>query len=158
MVAGGLALVKQFFRDQLSSEELVARLFQTADGTGRYEDTAIYGHGLMDLGAATSPVGETTVATGVQVHGPGTALGRTGLQVGQAFGDGLVLSLAGQEIAAFDSLGSPFWYDVAGLTSVPEAATLSGRLRDFQRAPALLPGLSASNANPDSASGAGCRI
>ena len=147
MVAGGLALVKQFFRDQLSSEELVTRLFQTADGTGRYEDSSVYGHGLMDLGAATSPVGETTVAAGDQVHGPGTALGRTALQVGQAFGDGFVQSLAGHEIAAFDSLGSPFWYDVAGLTSVPEAATLSGRLRDFQRAPALLPGQSASNAN-----------
>ena len=146
MVSGGLALVKQFFRDQLSSEELVARLFQTANDSGRYEDSSIYGHGLMDLGAATSPVGETTVATGDQVHGPGTALGGTGLQVGQAFGDGFVLSLTGQEIAAFDSLGSPFWYDVAGLTSVPEAASLSARLRDFQRAPVLAPGQSASNA------------
>ena len=147
MVAGGLALVKQFFRDQLSSEELVTRLFETADGTGRYEDASIYGHGLMDLGAATSPVGETTVATGGQVHGPGTALSGTGLQPGQAFGDGFVQSLAGQEIAAFDALGSPFWYDVAGLTSVPEAATLSSRLREFQHAPVLLPGRTASNAN-----------
>ena len=146
MVSGGLALVKQFFRDQLSSEELVTRLFQTADRSGRYEDSETYGHGFMDLGAATAPVGEMTVATGDRVHGSGAALGATGLQLGQAFGDGFAQSIAEQEIAAFDSLGSPFWYDFAGLAPVPQTASLSERLREFQRSPALAPGQSPSSA------------
>ena len=57
MVTGGLAVMKQLFRDQLSNEELVGRLFLTADNTGVYADRDIYGNGRMDLGAATSPVG-----------------------------------------------------------------------------------------------------
>ena len=57
MVSGGLAVMKQLFRDQLSNEELVSRLFATADSTGIYADRETYGHGRMDLGAATSPVG-----------------------------------------------------------------------------------------------------
>ena len=57
MVAGGLALMKQLFRDQLPNTELVTRLFETADKTGIYSDRTIYGQGAMDLGAATSPRG-----------------------------------------------------------------------------------------------------
>ena len=55
MVAGGLAIMKQLFRDQLSNTELVTRLFETADRSGVYADAAIYGRSSMDLGAATSP-------------------------------------------------------------------------------------------------------
>ncbi|MYI71690.1 MAG: serine protease, partial [Synechococcus sp. SB0673_bin_10] len=57
MVSGGLAIMKQLFRGQLSSEQLVSRLLTTAKDDGIYADSAIYGHGLMDLGAATSPWG-----------------------------------------------------------------------------------------------------
>ena len=55
MVTGGLALMKQFFRSQLSSADLLSRLLETADRSGPYADAATYGRGLMDLGAATSP-------------------------------------------------------------------------------------------------------
>ena len=57
MVAGGLAVMRQLFRDQLSNPELLTRLFATADKTGIYATSSIYGQGKMDLGAATSPVG-----------------------------------------------------------------------------------------------------
>ena len=56
-VSGGLALMKQLFRSQLSNTALVTRLYSTANKTGEYADRSIYGQGLMDLGAATSPVG-----------------------------------------------------------------------------------------------------
>ena len=39
------------FRDQLSSQELVERLFATADKTGLFSDSTIYGQGLVDLDA-----------------------------------------------------------------------------------------------------------
>ena len=61
MVAGGLALLKQLFRDQLFNTALVERLLETADNSGIYADRAIYGRGKMDLGAATSPVGILSV-------------------------------------------------------------------------------------------------
>ncbi|MXY62337.1 MAG: S8 family serine peptidase, partial [Synechococcus sp. SB0665_bin_28] len=57
MVSGGLITMKKLFRDQLSNEELVSRLFATANDDGIYADSAIYGQGLMDLGAATNPWG-----------------------------------------------------------------------------------------------------
>ena len=57
MVSGGLAVMKQLFRNQLSNTALLSRLFDTANDRGVYTNSAVYGHGLMDLGAATSPVG-----------------------------------------------------------------------------------------------------
>ena len=40
MVTGGLALMKQFFRDQLPNTNLVARLLETADRSGVWADSA----------------------------------------------------------------------------------------------------------------------
>ena len=73
MVSGGLALMKQLFRNQLSNTALVTRLFATANKKGKYGTGATYGQGLMDLGAATSPQGATMVASGNTVGAPGSA-------------------------------------------------------------------------------------
>ena len=122
MVTGGLALMKHYFRGQLSNVDLLARLLETADRNGPYADAEIYGRGLMDLGTATSPVGEPVVAMGGRVESPGAAIHDTSLQVGSAFGDAFVPSLASREIAAFDALGAPFWYDVGNLVTVSSQA------------------------------------
>jgi hypothetical protein len=45
-------------KGQLGSQEIVSRLFATANKKGIYADKAIYGQGLMDLNAATEPVGQ----------------------------------------------------------------------------------------------------
>ena len=74
MVAGGLAILKQLFRDQLSNTALTARLLSTADNTGRFADRTVYGRGLMDLKAATSPVGVLDVPMSSLSEGSGTAL------------------------------------------------------------------------------------
>ena len=58
MVSGGLITLKKLFRDQLPNEELVSCLFSTANDDGIYANSAIYGHGLMDLGVATKPLGD----------------------------------------------------------------------------------------------------
>ena len=84
MVAGGLAVMKHRFRGQLSNEDLLARLLETADRTERYSDEKVYGRGLMDLAAATSPVGGERVATGTSVTGPGRTLWSTRLGLGTA--------------------------------------------------------------------------
>jgi subtilisin family serine protease len=59
-VSGGLALIADYFEGQLGSKEIVDRLFSTANKEGVYSDKAIYGQGLMDLGAATAPVGQVS--------------------------------------------------------------------------------------------------
>ena len=136
-VAGGLALMKQLFRDQLSNTELVTRLLETADDAGEYADRAVYGRGALDLRAATWPVGVLDVpAGGSPAHGRGSALLATRFRAGRALGDGLERSLAGHEIAAFDTLGAPFWFH---LDDFANAATAGGVAADWHRFPAAAP-------------------
>ncbi len=130
MVAGGLALMKHFFRGQLSNTELVTRLYATANKTGIYSNRSIYGQGLMDLGAAVSPVGGTSITTGTRVGDAGHFTQITHLTTGSAFGDGLSRALADREIVAFDSLGSPFWFDLPAFTQ-NRTPSLMKRLDDL---------------------------
>ena len=51
--------------------------------------------------------------------------------LGNAFGDGLTRSLAGTEIAAFDSLGAPFWFDLGSFTVAADELSIAKRLKDF---------------------------
>ena len=71
VVAGGLAVMKQQFRDQLSASELRDRLFRTSDKSGTYSNSSAYGHGLMDLGAATNPWGVLSLDTKSSAVGSG---------------------------------------------------------------------------------------
>ena len=137
IVTGGLALMKQMFRDQLRSQELVTRLFHTADKTGIYADRAVYGQGLVDLDAALSPVGVPGFTAGATVAAGGTPVARSRLSLGRAFGAGSASGLAGREIAAFDALGAPFWYDLGGLVARPEPPSAGARLREFIAAPPI---------------------
>ena len=131
MVSGGLAVMKQSFRDQLSNTDLVSRLYATADKSGFYADAAIYGQGLMDLGAATSPVGVLEVPAGTSVEQGGFRLLSTSISTGTAFGDGLQRSLAAREVLAVDRLGAPFWYRLGNFTGAAGGPPVSARLRRF---------------------------
>ena len=147
MVSGGLALMDQYFRDQVPSNELVARLFRTADSSGRYADRSIYGHGLMDLDTALSPVGSTRIATGTGVVGSGAPVQGARLRLGRAFGDGPANAFASREIAGFDTLGAPFWYDLGDFVRPHTPLTPSEQLRDFMAAAPTDPHLR--SGNPD---------
>ena len=141
MVTGGLALMKQMFRSQLSNTALVSRLFSTANKSGRYADESTYGQGLMDLGAAVRPVGQTNVVLGARVNGAAAATLETSyVELGSAFGDGLTQSLSGWEIAAFDSLGAPFWFDLGAFASPVRIPSLGRRLDDFMTRTPAAPG------------------
>ena len=138
-VTGGLAVMRQLFRDQLSNPELLTRLFATADKTGIYSDSSIYGQGKMDLGAATSPVGVLEVpilfGTTTAAH---ASLNSTGLRLGAAFGDGLAEALDGGELMALDDFGAPFWYGLGNFAATTDGPSMAARLRTF-----LGPGTSA---------------
>lgn len=131
MVSGGLAVMKQLFRDQLPNTALLTRLFATADKRGEFSDRGIYGQGMMDLGASTSPVGVTGITLGNTVGSSEVNIQSTGLRLGGALGDGLGQSLAGQEIAAFDSLGAPFWFKLSGFTGATRGPSSLVRLREL---------------------------
>ena len=131
MVTGGLALMKHQFRSQLPNTDLVTRLFATANREGIYADQSTYGHGMMDLGAATSPVGGPRFALGGTVGGAASPLTDTRLSLGGAVGDGFSRAFAGWEIAAFDALGAPFWFELGDFASAPDGPSVAERLRDF---------------------------
>ena len=131
MVSGSLAVMKQLFRNQLSNTELVTRLFATADKDGKFADREIYGQGMLDLGTAAAPVGATGIALGNTVGSPGVNIQSTGLRLGGALGDGLGQALAGQEIAAFDSLGAPFWFKLSNFTGATRGPSSLVRLREL---------------------------
>ena len=139
-VAGGLAVMKQLFRDQLSNPELVTRLFATAADDGIYADRTVYGQGAMDLRAATWPVGVLDVPVGSnRVDGRGAALAATRLHAGAAFGDAIERSLSGREIAAFDTLGAPFWFDLGDFTAAAAARGMMAADRVFMAPPSTAP-------------------
>lgn len=129
MVAGGLAVMKQLFRGQLGSEELVDRLYATASKAGPFSDASVYGQGLMDLGAATSPVGRAMLIAGRTVGAPGVDVHASGMVSGLALGDGLARALADQEIVAFDRLGAPFWFGMSSFLARDPGPTLGEHLR-----------------------------
>ena len=131
MVTGALVVMKDYFRDELYNTDLVSRLLATADKSGIFADANVYGQGLLDLAAATSPVGATNVALDERVGGKAVDLAKTRLGLGHGLGDGLIRALAGQEVAAFDDLGAPFWYSLASLTGAAAGSSTGARLRGF---------------------------
>ena len=126
LVSGGLAVVKQRFGDTLTMEEVLARVYATADKApdtvpegsicpahldtdGDRSDcelSSTHGQGLMNLERATRPVGATTG------HG----------RLADAAGGAIADALAGVEPVVFDSLGYPFRQPLGAQVVVAGAA------------------------------------
>ena len=131
MVSGGLAIMKQLFRDQLSNTELVTRLFETADDTGAYANRAVYGRGKLDLAAATHPVGVLEIPVAVNANRAGNSLRATRLSLGAPLGNGLARSVGDHEIMALDDLGAPFWYRLGDFVATAKGPPVDARVRGF---------------------------
>ena len=108
-VTGGIGLLAQHFRNQLGNDEIVERILATADRTGVYADADVYGQGFLDLDAATRPVGERRMLTGISLLGSSSSEEQSALHLGPAFGDSLVRGLASAHVASFDELDAPFF-------------------------------------------------
>ncbi|MDA8002637.1 MAG: S8 family serine peptidase, partial [Alphaproteobacteria bacterium] len=125
LVSGSLALLRQYFRDengarQLGSTELTARLLATADRTGTYANSDKYGHGLLDLDAATAPVGQLMTSLSTDPNAQPFNPAAFSLS-GNAFGGAMRDALGGVKIAAFDELDAPFFFPLAdGVSHAPQ--------------------------------------
>ena len=108
-VAGVLALMMEAFRGSLGSDELVARLFATANKTAPCNTPASHGQGCVDADAATRPVGNTRVASAQTTF----SAQKTHFVAPSAFGDSLEVRVALEEIVAFDELNAPFFMPLA---------------------------------------------
>jgi hypothetical protein len=108
-VTGGLAAISSYFDGQLGSTEIVSRLFSTANKNGVYANSEIYGQGLMDLAAATSPVGQTSAMMSNSLSGPMVSASLTSLQlITPAFGDAIARGVSNHSVIFFDELQAPF--------------------------------------------------
>ena len=152
LVANGLAVLKHRFRGQLGNEALLERLYATADKQGPAAPDAVsgpemcpahldtdgdlsacelsstHGQGIMDLDAATRPVGQVRAVLGSRLARGGVSFVGSGLNAGAPVGDALALGLADQELALFDSLDAPFWLGLASLVRSPATRSLLTRL------------------------------
>ncbi len=103
-VSGAIALLAELF-PTLTAPQLVNRVLVSANKTGVYADAAVYGQGLLNLQAASQPIGtvsaqsaSVTVLPAVSGYEPGP------------IGDSLGEALSGRRIVLKDSLDAPFAY------------------------------------------------
>ncbi|MDA7575893.1 S8 family serine peptidase [Gammaproteobacteria bacterium] len=117
-VSGGLAVIAEYFEGQLGSQEIVNRLFSTANKKGVYADMAIYGQGLMDLNAATEPVGQVSAMMSLSLSGPMTPAIFSNIQLtSPSFGDAITNGIGNHSVIFFDALDAPFRRSLNSLVS-----------------------------------------
>ena len=106
MVSGGLALVMEEF-SSLTPAQVVSRLLTTATDSGEYSQTSIYGHGMMNLNAATTAVAELQTINGSNLlDDPNTSyndLVNNSFTSSAAFSNALSSVLNGQTMEVYDS-------------------------------------------------------
>ena len=100
----------EHFRGTRGNTQIVKRMLDTADRSGRYADLEVYGAGHLDLETALAPVGALNV--GPSAH----AFQSTTPQTPAAFGS-IASRAASLEVAAFDQHHFPFWVRVSALIS-----------------------------------------
>ncbi|WP_428631638.1 S8 family peptidase [Sphingopyxis sp.] len=82
-VAGAVALLAQAFPN-LSSQQIVQLLYQSARDVGTAGADAVFGQGVLDIARAFQPVGATTLAGTATAVNLGSALGMLGGPMGDA--------------------------------------------------------------------------
>ena len=133
-IAGAAALLAQAFPN-LSGSEIVSLLLDNARDTGARGTDAIYGRGVLDIGAAFAPSGTTTLAG----QGAALSLATAAGSVSPAMGD------AGQQGATgaiiLDGYGRAYAVDLAGrLRHAAPRRDLARALMGSARGASLLAG------------------
>jgi hypothetical protein len=105
MVSGAIAGLKSMFPN-LSYQDIAARLLTTANKTGIYADSAIYGQGLMDLEAASNPVGGLSLPTASHTSGSMGSVSTSSITLPSS----IAASMRNSRILVVDNYQkAPFW-------------------------------------------------
>jgi subtilisin family serine protease len=107
--SAALAALKSMFPN-LSYLQIRDRLLYTANRSGSYADASAYGQGLMDLDAASSPVGGVAVPTGSSASGATAPVSGSGIEF-QA-GTLRALGMQGSVLVLDNYQRAPFWVPV----------------------------------------------
>ena len=104
-VSGAIAGLKSMFPN-LSYQDIAARLLTTANRTGIYATSAIYGQGLMDLEAASNPVGGVSLPTGSHTSGSLGSVSTSSITLPSS----IAASMRNSRILVVDNYQkAPFW-------------------------------------------------
>lgn len=87
----------------LTNAQILQILFQSATKTGVYSNKAIYGQGLLNLDAATAPIGGLSVPKSNSVSGPSGSITNSGIVLGSAFGGNFAKAVGNQQMLVLDS-------------------------------------------------------
>lgn len=109
-VAGAAAVLFDLFPN-LTGAEVAAILLETALDLGVTGVDAIFGAGLVDLGAAIEPIGPTSVPTSAD-GSAGAATEDSGAAGGSAFGDALAGAPALQDVLMLDRFDRGYRIDL----------------------------------------------
>ena len=103
-VAGAIALLMSA-APNITAQQALQILFETANKTGIYAQTAIYGQGVLDLNQAMQPVGQVTVSANGVTAAPASM---TTIALGSAFGAQPMQALAATPMVVQDSFKRDF--------------------------------------------------
>ena len=103
-VSGALALLMDLF-PTLSAQQVTERVLVSANKSGEYADKAVYGQGLLDLQAASNPIGGLMINT---QSGEVVALDQAKLAASDPLGSSLREALSRVDLVVKDSLDAPF--------------------------------------------------
>ena len=120
-VTASLAALKSLF-PSLTYHQIRTRILATADKTGIYSNTQLYGQGRLNLDAASRPVGGVSLAVGTQTNGPVLPVRGAGLTLPDRFAQH---PLADQPLLLLDGFQrAPFFVKLTGFIR-PRPAYLS---------------------------------
>ena len=131
-VTGAVAVIRGAF-PHLSAEQVTRVLFGTATDLGAAGVDDIYGHGLVNLDAATSPAkGNWTLATGALFTSAGQSFDASALAAGGAFGDALQ-DVRDKDVMILDEYGRNFTVSLGELSAAQQESGAAGYERAFSR-------------------------
>ena len=110
-VSGAAAVLMQLF-PAMTNRDVVAVLKASATDLGAPGVDPIYGHGLLNLNAATRPFWPLIIATKLDINKPGFSLANSLILLGIPFGDALALSFKERKIALLDSFNRSFLFSM----------------------------------------------
>lgn len=112
MVSGAAALLMQA-TPYLTSQQVATILLNTATDLGAAGVDDVYGHGLLNVGAALAPVGPSSVPTGTTAQQGGASTATTQIALSSAFGDALSHNSTLQRGIMVDSFGRAYGLDMS---------------------------------------------
>ena len=126
IASAAFAIMKQAFPD-LGNDELVTRVKTTANKSGIYETESIYGQGLINLDAATKPVGPGSIPGRDSVVGSSFPVAVSSIRPPGYFGDSLARGFSGHHLMILDELGAPFYSSLDSFVLEPSRQNQAGQ-------------------------------